>query len=234
MIATEKDLVPYEKSPLPEGGWLVLAPHPDDESIGMGGTLVLGTQKRIKIKLIWVTNGEKGGEPSQRRQESLQVSKKLNLNDVEFWNLPDRAVNLHLNLLAKKLQKLPLERFKTIFIPSFIEFHPDHRAVSLGVLAFLKEISWPGEIWLYEITRQGEINRLIVIDQVIEQKKVLLKCYQSQLRQIPYQEIALSLNKLRSYSLSHMGCRFAEGFLAGKIHDLFDIWKNLLKTYFLI
>ena len=43
----ETDLVPYNTSPIPKGPYLIFAPHPDDEVIGMGGTIFLARQKSI-------------------------------------------------------------------------------------------------------------------------------------------------------------------------------------------
>jgi len=231
-MSPEDRLVPYQASALPPGPWLVLAPHPDDESVGMGGTLALGAQRGLEIKLVLVTDGEQGGEPWVRRQEALCATKVLGLPAPEFWNLPDREVFQHLGMLASNLKRLKVQRFKTIFVPSFQEFHPDHRAVTLGTLSFLQEVAWSGEVWLYEISRQGEVNRLVVIDQVRARKSQAIACYQSQLAQAPYQELAQALDWLRAYSLSPRGVRHAEGFLAAKVEALIEEWGRRLRTYF--
>ncbi len=228
----ENRLVPYEPSALPPGPWLVLAPHPDDESIGMGGTLALGAERGLPVKIVMVTDGEIGADPFQRRQEALCACRVLGLEAPEFWNLPDREVYRHLDALAEKLKKIKVHKFRAIFLPSFFEFHPDHRAVTLGALAFLRLEAWLGEVWLYEISRQGEVNRLIVIDEVAERKDRAIDCYQSQLAQVPYRELAASLDCLRAYSLSPQGVRRAEGFWAARLSALPDEWFRRLREYF--
>ena len=40
MFNKEDALIPFNTSPLPSGPWLVFAPHADDETFGMGGTLI--------------------------------------------------------------------------------------------------------------------------------------------------------------------------------------------------
>jgi LmbE family N-acetylglucosaminyl deacetylase len=135
-------------------------------------------------------------------------------------------------MLASNLKRLKVQRFKTIFVPSFQEFHPDHRAVTLGTLSFLQLEDWSGEVWLYEISRQGEVNRLVVIDQVRTRKSQAIACYQSQLAQAPYQELAQALDWLRAYSLSPQGVRHAEGFFAAPINILLKKWGLRIMTYF--
>ncbi len=230
-MLTEDHLVPYKPSPLPLGPWLVLAPHPDDETIGLGGTLALGAQKGLEIRVIFVTDGEVGGDPFRRRQEATCALKALGDLRSEFWNLPDRAVDRELETLSQRLKRLKVHRFRTVFLPSFMEFHPDHRAVTWGALAFLREVAFQGEVWLSEISRQAEVNRLVAVDEVWPQKEEALACYESQLAQAPYRELAISLACLRAYTLSPLGIRRAEGFFAARLDRLLKDWGEALGRY---
>ena len=47
MILEEGQLLPYSSNDLPPGPWLVFAPHPDDETFGMGGSLLLASGQGI-------------------------------------------------------------------------------------------------------------------------------------------------------------------------------------------
>ena len=40
MLNDESVLIPFDTSPLPDGPWLIFAPHPDDEAFGMGGSIL--------------------------------------------------------------------------------------------------------------------------------------------------------------------------------------------------
>jgi LmbE family N-acetylglucosaminyl deacetylase len=61
----EPDLVPYSVS-MPVGERVVvLAPHPDDETLGMGGTIRLLTESKKHVKVIFLTNGDKA-DPSNK------------------------------------------------------------------------------------------------------------------------------------------------------------------------
>ncbi len=63
-MVNENQLVPYEVTELPEkrGPWLVFAPHADDESFGMGGTIAKAVQAGITVHLVVLTDGALGGK----------------------------------------------------------------------------------------------------------------------------------------------------------------------------
>ena len=52
MFNDESALIPFDTSPLPDGPWLVFAPHPDDETLGCGGTLY--RHKNSGDELFWL------------------------------------------------------------------------------------------------------------------------------------------------------------------------------------
>ena len=226
-IFSEPKLVPFEPSPLPKGPWLVLAPHPDDETFGMGGALLLAREAGIPVEIAFVTRGELAGDPAVRTQEALQVAARLRVQEVHFLDLPDRKVYEHRDILAQKLQKLFAQKFKIIFMPSLLEFHPDHRAttwVGLAVAPFSREV------WLYEISRQGEVNRLLDISPVFEEKQALMKLYASQIRENNYLEVIEGINRARTYTLSQ--ARYAEGFFGTRAFLVSRRYGNWLKRYF--
>ena len=49
MLQPEHILVPFSVSELPPGPWLVFAPHSDDETFGMGGSLLKAFSKESKL-----------------------------------------------------------------------------------------------------------------------------------------------------------------------------------------
>jgi len=107
---------PAQMSPLPLAGAqrvLVVAPHPDDETIGAGGLIQAALTQRSQVRVVIVTNGdgqtfsplviqkslEVGAEEyirmgEQRQQESLAAMQTLGLpaQDVIFLSYPDRGM----------------------------------------------------------------------------------------------------------------------------------------------
>ena len=45
---------------------LIFAPHPDDAEIGCGGTIAKHIAKGDQVKIIYITSGERGGNPKVR------------------------------------------------------------------------------------------------------------------------------------------------------------------------
>ena len=79
----------------------MLAPHPDDETLGCGGAIALHCQAGDAVKVVFITDGSKGGSyPSVgqesckriRRDEGTQACKVLGVEDYDFWEFEDRSL----------------------------------------------------------------------------------------------------------------------------------------------
>lgn len=197
----EHELIPYESSVLPQGPWLVFAPHPDDEIFGMGGALALAGNAAIRVEVVIMTDGGAAGDPDERRQESLRAGEVLGIRKYHFWDIPDREISKFPISHDTLHSMLDLLKPQTIFLPGIQEYHPDHRATTGNIWPILKKSDFTGIIWLYEISRHGEANRLIDITPVLEKKVQAIRCFQSQLSQAGYKDVVLALNRSRSYTL---------------------------------
>ncbi len=212
-IPPEQHIVPFQVAEPPPGPYLVFAPHPDDEAIGMGGTILLARRKGIEVTVVVVTDGSAGGDPAVRRREAQEAAEVLGLSGLEFVGLPDRGVtDEHMD--PSWMESL-VQRYgpANVFSPSPMDIHPDHRAVAVELIRAMRAMGWGGEVWFYETLRQVEINRLVDISPVVEEKLKAINIYRSQTAQVDYGEVARGLNGLRGVTLG-LG-RFAEGFLAG-------------------
>lgn len=229
----EISFVPYTPAALPPSPWLVLAPHPDDEAIGMGGSILLATAKHFEVFVVFVTSGELGGEAERRKKEAEKAAAFAGIKEIFFWDLGDRQVSRKKELFLRHFFSLYRKLTpKTIFTPSLLEFHPDHRATTLWVFEGWQREKYEAALYLYEISRHSEVNCLIDISAVIEKKKEFISCYQSQLAQLPYLEIGIALNRSRAFPLTPQGVTHAEGFLGDSVGRIKKELKRRLKDYF--
>lgn len=68
----ESDIIPYHLSYPPGERAIVLAPHPDDETLGCGGTIRLLLKSKRPVKVIFLTSGEKA-DPSNKLSQIVQI-----------------------------------------------------------------------------------------------------------------------------------------------------------------
>ena len=215
-MINENDLIPYHTSILPAGPWLVFAPHPDDETFGMGGSLLLASDHGIETTAVILTDGSLGGDDKAivdiRRNEAIQALKALGVKKYYFWNLPDRGLEVTDALILKVAEIISEVKPQSVFFPTPMELHPDHRQTAALVWEGLRQAnSFTGKAFSYEIGTQGQINYLIDISSVVEKKAQVMALYVSQQALNNYTQIVKSLDRARTYTLPK-NVLAAEGF----------------------
>ena len=244
-MKNEQELIPYAASNLTGKRVLSLAPHPDDETIGCGGSLALHIQAGDSVKVIFLTNGAKGDSKGKvdkdeyvalRRMEAVEACKCLGITDIEFWGYEDRALAGSKGKLSRIRDLLNDFKPELVYVPSPLEFHPDHRAAALLLQDAIVSCESDFDVACYEANQPLRVNVLVDITPVLDMKRKAIECYQSQLREMPYGEICLSLNRFRSLTLPKE-ITHAEGFslwksaLIEKIGFLSALSQNYKKLY---
>ena len=189
---------------------VVLAAHPDDEVLGVGGLLsslgALGTD----VRLIWATDGEAShpgstvdlAQPARlasvRREESAAALAALGLADAPrtHLGLPDGAVASHEDRLAEQLAEL-VPSGALVLAPWSGDAHPDHEACgraarqAVGNAAPVNE-QIPGQvveypIWTWhwatpdDVRVPWELARRVELDDTARQRKATaIDCFVSQ------------------------------------------------------
>jgi len=179
---------------------VVVAPHPDDEVIGCGGTIIKKIAEGCKVKLIFTTDGSRShaavlhifSDPTPeelarvRRVEALNAAAVLGIpsDDVHFLDAED--TNLHLSLsevrdgIRRIFARYPAAR--EIYIPhDRRELNSDHRLTGQLVLACVKELEMTAQVFKYvvwdeETEREfGFVNRgvLPIVDDAEEELRLV-------------------------------------------------------------
>ena len=231
-MINENQIVPYQATELPaeEGPWLVFAPHADDESFGMGGTLAKATARGIRVRLVVMTDGALGGSQENlaelRKAEAVKAAAVLGLEPPVFLDKRDRELKMDADTLARVGAEIESLKPAAVFFPGPFELHPDHRATAVLVWQALGQLGPGAPIpFSYEILVQSPVNTLVDISAYTETKKAAMVLYQSQLEENRYIDIALALNSLRTLTLP-AGCTHAEGFYR---YDQADLEQALPK-----
>ncbi len=217
MNLIESDFLPYSAGELPPGPWLVLAPHPDDETFGMGGTILRATGAGIAVDVIVLTDGALGGEDdgslvATREREALAASAILGLRTIEFWREPDRGLEPKTQLVERLVREIRSRRPGTLFFPSITEPHPDHRAAAIIGWEASRRSSFAALPVAYEISSQGPVNLLLDITGPFPDKRRAMDVYASQEADRPYTRRIEAQNIARTWSLP-APVEYAEAFL---------------------
>ena len=126
MFNQEDVLIPFNTSPLPPGPWLVFAPHADDETFGMGGTLLKAKAQGVETHLVVLTDGSQGGASDDlvnvRLREVEQAADLLGIKSIECWSEPDRFLNVSQRVLQRAYQKLLQLIPKTVFFQGLLRY----------------------------------------------------------------------------------------------------------------
>jgi len=229
----EQQIIPYHISPPYGKRVLVLAPHPDDETFGCGGTIRLLIEAHKDVKVIFLTSGDKADpkDPSSkvahekkhitdyslmREKEAQKALSILGVTDYEFLRFPDRGLAGHYGDVLKKLREITNDYLPdAIYSPSMAELNPDHRSASALSMELQREQlnirgKHPIKVVFYEVTVPLRPNMLIDITRAYKVKIKAVRKYISQSRLIDYQRHVTALNTVRSLTVGGEG--FAEAF----------------------
>ena len=205
---------------------LVLAPHPDDESLGCGGALCKHAARGDRVVVIFVTSGELGLKHlprdkawAVREREAQRAAKVLGVEAVEFLRLPDWSVNEHVAQAARLLRPiLRREKPTRIYLPHAREWHPDHRATFRALRSACRGDAHRAEVLAYEVwTPLTEHDHVEDITAEMPTKLRALRAHRSQLSQFDYARAVRGLNQFRGALAAR--CRYAEVFQTISLHQ---------------
>ena len=204
---------------------LVLAAHPDDETLGCGATIAKLSNQGHNIKLLTFTDGVSARDigDNKNRNKSLQkVSKILGINDFKYGNFPDNKMDsIPLLDVCKFIEKEIEEVPDVIFTHHPGCLNIDHNIVYRAVItAFRPQNKKELEINCFEIPSSTEwnpnadfrSNLYIDVEGFVEKKIEALKIYDEEIRPYPHpRSYDAIINKMK-FSGNEVGLNYAERF----------------------
>lgn len=207
---------------------LVVGPHPDDQELGMGGTVARLAQQGHNVLLLDMTNGEPTphGSPQQREKEWTHAAQILGVQR-QLLGLPNREVQHTLDARHAVAAVIRRHQASMIFLPYPEDAHPDHRATTRIVEdarfdAKLVKTDLPGQpiypkwmIYYYCTHLRHVVNPTFCLDitpQMDTKEKAIL-AYESQFV-VPEKnrKIVTWLRQMNGYMGSRIGTDYAEPF----------------------
>ncbi|HVM54658.1 MAG TPA: PIG-L family deacetylase [Acidimicrobiales bacterium] len=207
---------------------LVLAAHPDDETTGCGGAMALLADHGAVVDIAVATSGDATAgapfppeETARRREaESRRAAELLGARSPRFLAHPDGALPDHVDALAADLRGLVADLApEAIFLPWFLDGHPDHQAVYRA----LRQAPVPDdvELWGYETWTPLTANRHVDITRVFARKEAALAAHETAHLGFDVSSI-LGLNRYRS-AYATVGAGYVEGYLVAPAAEWFAL-----------
>ncbi len=199
---------------------LVISPHPDDESIGCGGTLRCHVVAGDAVRVLFLTSGENGGHgvprekvAEMREQEAAVAAEILGIAQIEFCRGEDGALSITPALVERVRHAIEVWEPDVIYLPHDQEMHPDHRAAVDVVRHVLERSPNRPEVLMFEVwTPTQRIDHVIDISAYVEVKRDAIRAYRSQCAVMDFEQAILGLNRYRGEMHSWPGGDFAEVF----------------------
>lgn len=210
---------------------LVIAPHADDEVLGVGGTIARYAEAGDQIDVCIVTVGQVSMfSPkviSAIRSEALTAHSLLGVHESIFLELPAvllSEVPKH-ELNARLCEVIDRVKPEIVYIPHFGDMHHDHALVAQAAMVAVRPVNGciVKEVYSYETLSESEWNvphvanaflpnTYIPISAQLEKKLEAMACYQSQLKEFPHPRSTKALKALANLRGSTVGVDAAEAF----------------------
>ncbi|MEA2336536.1 MAG: hypothetical protein QOE82_543, partial [Thermoanaerobaculia bacterium] len=209
--------IPFEPQDLRGERLLVLAPHPDDEVIGCGGLVALHLREGRPVHVVVATDGAQAGDAAQREAESRAALALLGDATIEFLRFPDRELANARELDDRLASILREWKPDLIAVPSPLEIHPDHIALSRNFCDLIaRDVSLFAELAVtrvafYEVSAPLRPNALVDITSVADAKYAAIALHASQSAVRDYTSYARGLNTWRTMTLPPQ-VKFAEAY----------------------
>lgn len=195
---------------------LIVAPHPDDETLGCGGLIAAKRALGADVTLLFLTDGSAGVPPQTqgsdqnlifvRQSEAIAAADQLHVDPTQvlFWtyadgDLENLSTEARIELVTKLATLMRTQKIRAVYAPHRRDGHPDHQSafdLTLCALARLgpniKLFQYP--IWMWWTQPLGlrlqwqDLTRrsLHRAGAALEQKRRALRCHVSQWRRFPY------------------------------------------------
>ena len=217
---------------------VVIAPHADDETLGLGGTIARRCEEEHSVVVAILTGPGEDPHPiwphktwDVVRREACEAHRILGVHETVFRNIPaamvpDRPIHEVTEIVSSLLAELEPE---ILYVPFLFDLHLDHR-----LLTYACNVAWRPtedlgksirEIYMYETLSETHWNIqpsesgflpnafVDISGRYLQKKLDALSCYVSQIREFPDCRSLEAIEALAKLRGSTVGVEAAEAFV---------------------
>jgi LmbE family N-acetylglucosaminyl deacetylase len=213
---------------------VVIAPHPDDETLGAGGTMARFAAEGCEVSVLIVSGHLPPLYPPEAfettRREAKEAMALLGVAETHFLEIP--ATKVHERPVAEvngAVGRFVREREPEIVLLPFPDRHIDHRVIFDASVVACRPVypSAPRIVLAYETLSETHWNvpgiepafvpeLFVDISATLASKEDALRCYASQINDAPSRSID-ACRALARFRGSQNGCEHAEAFKVVRI-----------------
>ena len=208
---------------------LVVAVHPDDETLGCGGTLLKHKSKKDEINWLICTTIDKQKNNYQMREKEInKVSKLYGFNSVHNLRLKTMRVDEYsMSILIEKISKvINTVKPNIIYLPFKSDVHSDHRSIFEASYSCTKSFRYPfiKKIYMMETLSETEYapslkedsfipNTFVDISAYMNKKIKLMQIYKNEFGNHPFPRNEKNIRALGTLRGATCGYEYAESFI---------------------
>jgi len=186
---------------------LVIGAHPDDETFGMGGTILRYTSNNYVVHVLIVTDGSSSQYKNsldmikKKKLEAKKAMQVLGVKNIEFNTLPDMKLDTIPHVDINKILEKKIQEFRPdiVYTHHWGDINKDHRMVFESTLVATRPT--PSQkvkkIYTYETPSSTEWQAPVIYDAFIpdtyvdiynflEKKMRAIRYYKSEIRKYPH------------------------------------------------
>jgi LmbE family N-acetylglucosaminyl deacetylase len=218
---------------------IVISAHPDDETLGVGGSILKHVANGDNVYWLIVTNVFENQGFSKERVESrqLEISKVEKMFGFkETFNLNYPTMTLSSSSLIKMVPDISYifseVKPEIIYTLNRSDAHSDHRVIFDAVMACTKSFRYPyiKQILMYECISETEFapalsekaflpNYFVDITNYIDKKNEIMKVFESEIAEHPFPRSLENIKALAHFRGASIGVNYAEAFQLLKYID---------------
>ena len=211
----------------------IISPHPDDETLGCGGTILKHSAGDDSIHWIIVTGmtEEKGFSPhliGERQNEIDTIAALYGFTAVHNLNLPTTQLDtIPTGEIVRMLGALFNEiKPDTVYIPNRSDVHSDHRIVFNSAWSCCKTFRYPfiRRVLMYETLSETDSmppfpesaflpNSFVNISDFLEKKLEIMRQYKNEIHKHPFPRSEQNIRALATLRGATAGVPYAEAFM---------------------